>query len=56
MTPKADYSYDIPLDDLRRYRTLPPAVILQWLEDAQEFVVKVVRPNLKGFRIGGQKF
>jgi hypothetical protein len=45
-----DYSYDIPLEDLRRYRTLSPAVILQWLEDAQEFVVKIVRPNQVRFR------
>jgi hypothetical protein len=53
MKPKADpsdYTYDISVDDLRRYRTLPPAVILQWLQDAQDFVVKIVRPNLKGYR------
>ena len=49
MNPKTDpndYTYDISIEDLRRYRTLPPAVILQWLQDAQEFVAKVVRPNL----------
>ena len=52
---KDDYSrYDIPLEDLRRWRTLPPAVILQWLEDVHEFSVKVVRPNLKGYRINGR--
>jgi len=54
MNPKVDlndYTYDISAEDLRRYRTLPPAVILQWLQDAQEFVMKVVQPNLKGYRM-----
>ena len=48
MNPKADssdYTYDISVEDLRRYKTLPPQVILEWLQDAQEFVEKVVRPN-----------
>jgi hypothetical protein len=45
-----DITYDISIEDLRRYRTLSPAVILQWLEDAQEFVAKVVRPGLKEYR------
>jgi len=45
-----DYIYDISIEDLRRYRTLSPSVILQWLQDAQEFVSKIVRPNLKEYR------
>jgi hypothetical protein len=51
MNPKTDpndYTYDISIEDLRRYKAMSPAVILQWLQDAQEFVMKVVRPNLKG--------
>ena len=49
MNPKADpkdYTYDIPVEDLRRYKALAPAIILQWLEDAQTFMAEIVRPNL----------
>lgn len=32
-----DYTYDIPEEDLRRYRKLPPQEILRWLQDINEF-------------------
>ena len=32
-----DYTYDIPLEDLKRYRRLPPREILRWLQDINEF-------------------
>lgn len=58
MNPKTDpydYTYDISMEDLRRYRTLAPAVILQWLQDAQEFVATVVQPNLIRYRMDIQR-
>lgn len=33
-----DYSYDISMEDLRRYAALPPAEILRWLEEYNQFV------------------
>ncbi len=36
-----DYSYDIPEEDLRRYRKLTPQEILRWLQDINEFQYRV---------------
>ncbi len=45
-----DYSYDIPLEDIRRYSRLNPKEILRWLEEHRQFVKlavlrKVPKPN-----------
>ena len=34
-------SYDIPLEDLKRYRKLPPEEILRWLEEINNLTLNV---------------
>ena len=38
MSKPGDYTYDIPLEDLRRYAALAPEEILRWLEEYQQFI------------------
>ena len=39
------YTYDISLEDLRRYAALPPEEILRWLEEYNQFVRQVLPPD-----------
>ena len=36
-----DYTYDISVEDLKRYRQLPPREILRWLGDVNDFMRKL---------------
>jgi hypothetical protein len=40
-----DYTYDIPEEDLRRYRKLSPQEILRWLQDINEFQWRISLQN-----------
>lgn len=45
MSKPGDYTYDIPLEDLRRYAALPPEEILRWLEEYQQFIQRALPPE-----------
>jgi hypothetical protein len=40
-----DYTYDIPLEDLQRYRRLSPEEILRWLEEYNQFIRAVTEKS-----------
>ena len=45
MNKSGDYTYDISMEDLRRYASLPPAEILRWLEEYQQFLRLALPPE-----------
>jgi hypothetical protein len=43
--PGSDYTYDISIEDLRRYATLSPAEILRWLQEYNQFILQALPPD-----------
>lgn len=47
---RGGFSYRVTVEQIRRWRTLPPAVRLQWLEDANRLLWQALSPHTKAIR------